>query len=357
MLRTLLVASLVAAPAFAFEVRTDSEGDVVRWNRKVEFVIAPELSKALGVPGAENAVTAAVQAVAAKTPNLQLTVKQGEREPKLGYVLGGSNQNDIVYLADWPYEGKALAATLVTLNARTNEMLDTDIAINGESAGFRIFEGSVSAEETRYDLQNTLTHEVGHALGLMHNMSDERTVMFPSAAPGETSKRTLAADDIAGLVELYGKYEPQPEPLLPGVGCSASPSSAPIGFMTLMVLLALRRRARLAAAVVAVSAAAAVAAEPVVNDGRAEPEEIAWGEVVNANARWMPETKVIVTEVEVEVQRCVKGVCADRRVKLSVLGGRVGDIEQVVAHQPAVKRGSQVVLTRRSGHLKMVVAR
>lgn len=351
MLRPLVLASLLAAPAFAFEVRTDTEGDVVRWDRKVEFVIAPQLSEALGVPGAEGAVIAAVHAVAAGTPNLKLTVRQGQQEPKLGYSLGGENQNDIVYLEEWPYEGKALAATLVTLNARTNVVLDTDIAINGECPGFRIFEGPASAEETRYDLQNTLTHEVGHALGLMHNQVDERAVMYPSAAPGETSKRALAADDIAGLVELYGAFEPAPEPVLPGVGCAASPSSAPIGMLSLLVLMALRRRARLAAAVVAVSAAAAVAAEPV------DPEEISWGEVVQASARWLPETKVIVTDVEVEVQRCVKGVCADRRVKLSVLGGRVGDIEQVVAHQPAVKRGSQVVLTKRSGHLKMIVAR
>ena len=107
-------------------------------------------------------------------------------------------------------------------------------------------------------------------------------------------------------------------------------------------------------ALLTLSASAALAAEPVT---RVEPDEISWGEVVEAHSRWLPDTKVIVTDVEVEVQRCVKGACTERRVKVQVLGGKVGDLEQVVAHQPTLERGSQVVLTRRGGHLRMTIAR
>lgn len=142
----------------------------------------------------------------------------------------------------------------------------------------------------------------------------------------------------------------------PAVACSGS-GAAPRWLVKMGLVLAFRRSAVLAAAVLAMSASTAVAAEPVDNEGRSVPEEISWGEVVNTNSRWMPNTKMIVTELEVEVKQCVKGECLDRRVKLMVPGGQVGDIVQVIDHHPTVKRGSQVVLTKRKGHLKMAVAR
>lgn len=353
MLKHILLASLFAAPAFAFELRTNANnGDIVRWKSKVEFTIAPNFADALGVPGADEAVMAAVQQVAAQTPNIEVSVRKGEKEPLFGFYYGGGNQNDIMYLEEWPWESSALAATMVTYNAWTNEVQDADIVFNLESPGFRVFEGKAPAGELRYDVQNTITHELGHALGLMHNQEDELAVMYPSSAPGETSKRKLASDDIAGLAELYGKVQ-ETEPTM---GCSAT-ASAPMWLVNLGLLLAFRRKAKVAALAAAVTAAAAIAAEPVRTDVRAEPEEISWGEVVNTNSRWVPDSKMIVTELEVQVQRCVKGTCADQRVKLVVPGGQVGEIVQVIDHHPSVKRGSQVVLTKRSGHVKMVVAR
>ena len=67
-------------------------------------------------------------------------------------------------------------------------------------------------------LQNTVTHEAGHFLGLAHPCEADpgtatangvpvcsghpemaSVTMFPSASPGEISKRTLAADDVVGV--------------------------------------------------------------------------------------------------------------------------------------------------------------
>ncbi len=354
MLRSLFLASLAASPALAFEVRTDSQGDVVRWDQKVEFVVSPDLADELALPGAASAMSAAAVTLAAKTPGLQVKVRVGQRPGQLGYTVGAANQNDVVLLEDWPYESSNLAATLVTLNARTNLILDADIALNGESAGFVIIDDEGKGETkglVKYDLQNTLTHELGHALGLMHNASDATSVMFPSAAPGETCKRTLGPDDVAALSLLYGTVEAVEDPETPPVGCSSMPAPVSLlGLGALMLMGSLRRR-RLA--VLLVAGASALAADPVAR----EPDEISWGEVVEANSRWLTDGKVIVTDVEVEVQRCVKGACTERRVKLQVLGGRVGELEQVVAHQPEVKRGSQVVLTRRAGHLRLTIAR
>src|SRR5207302_1668178 len=47
----------------------------------------------------------------------------------------------------------------------------------------------------RIDIQNTITHESGHTLGLDHT-TDPNATMYATAPEGETSKRVLGSDDI-----------------------------------------------------------------------------------------------------------------------------------------------------------------
>jgi hypothetical protein len=54
----------------------------------------------------------------------------------------------------------------------------------------------------RYDLQDTATHEFGHVYGLGH-VTDTFNTMFPSAAMGETFKRSPAVGDANGMHALY----------------------------------------------------------------------------------------------------------------------------------------------------------
>jgi len=215
----------------------------------------------------------------------------------------------------------------------------------------------------RYDVQNTVMHELGHALGLAHNADDSDAVMFPGAQPQETKKRKLSADDEAGLVELYAVDVFQQPELM--TGCSSAPggSGSWVALVLAVWLLALRVRPRLAvaakratpllAALAVVAAGTASAADPQ-KDAPAPPDEVAWAEVVDTHARWLPGNRVIVTDVEVEVRTCVRGECPKGRVVVQVLGGRVGDIEQVVAHQPPVVKGAQVLLAK-TGTRRVVV--
>ncbi|MFY3744297.1 matrixin family metalloprotease [Anaeromyxobacter sp. Red801] len=69
------------------------------------------------------------------------------------------------------------------------------------------------------DLQNTLTHEAGHFIGLAHpcdgkacpGTSSPDVTMYPTAPPKEIQKRTLAADDVEGVCAIYTAAGPVQE--------------------------------------------------------------------------------------------------------------------------------------------------
>jgi len=57
------------------------------------------------------------------------------------------------------------------------------------------------------DVQNVVTHEAGHVLGLGHSPSPGAT-MEATAPAGETAKRTLAQDDVNGICAIYPAGQP-----------------------------------------------------------------------------------------------------------------------------------------------------
>ena len=106
------------------------------------------------------------------------------------------------------------------------------------------------------DIQNMVTHELGHVLGLDHPCRDRfrcgAATMYFSAPAGETKKRDLDTDDIDGLCLLYGaEWVPEP-PLdlaVSGGGCTAgrpartSGTTALLPVLLPLALLLLLRRA------------------------------------------------------------------------------------------------------------------
>lgn len=53
------------------------------------------------------------------------------------------------------------------------------------------------------DVQNTVTHELGHVLGLAHPNPYTGATMSATAPPGETSKRVLTPSDVNGICTIY----------------------------------------------------------------------------------------------------------------------------------------------------------
>lgn len=136
---------------------------------------------------------------------------------------------------------------LTTVWSKTcGEIVEADVEVNADrsvpGAGFMWADLDVAGEEgQRHDLQNALTHEMGHFIGLDHtcvlngayardknnkpiiptdnlgqpvpscnnviypdpDVMNLKPTMFPSANPGDIDKRTLSDDDRAGLCAIY----------------------------------------------------------------------------------------------------------------------------------------------------------
>ncbi|HSY41999.1 MAG TPA: MYXO-CTERM sorting domain-containing protein, partial [Polyangia bacterium] len=181
---------------------------------------------------------------------------------------------------DVEYDSSALAVTTDTANTKTGQIYDADVEVNLVDYQWAdlVEDPNLSSD---MDLQNALTHEFGHLIGLDHTCYDpltsatgvrpvdnngqpvpdcagasadvKATTMFPSAQPGDTQKRTLAPDDVNAVCTIYPADDPPPPPGT-GVnggctGCAAAgrpgDAGAPATFGLLAaVLIARRRRAR-----------------------------------------------------------------------------------------------------------------
>jgi hypothetical protein len=142
---------------------------------------------------------------------------------------------------------RSYALTSVSYLPDTGQILDADIEINSD-----IYELSLTGDpiDMQVDLQNTLTHEVGHFLGLAHTEVQDAT-MFSQAPLGETDKRSLEQDDIDGVCAAYGFEEQakvcddpsdfdqtRPDPNGDDKGCCATSVGGPLPPSLALVLAA-----------------------------------------------------------------------------------------------------------------------
>ncbi len=196
-----LTAGLLAAPAaHGYDLKRTSDGYPVHWTGfPVRFVIDAQGPRDMGLEAAERAVLGAFRAWQGAPGSAVAFVYDGRvSRPGVGYDRDAEvNHNAVTFSGDsWSYGGEPLAVTLTLFRRGSGELVDADIVVNEHSYVW----GEGAAVEN--DLQNALTHEVGHFLGLGHSDTIDAT-MYASAAPGEISKRTLHPDDVAAVQQLY----------------------------------------------------------------------------------------------------------------------------------------------------------
>jgi len=121
-------------------------------------------------------------------------------------------------LAEWQslsdHDSHALALTLIWHDKKTGEILDVDMELNGGAGTFTDCEKS-RCSGSQIDLQNTVTHEAGHLLGLGHSSVPGSTMQASTTSGPEITKRTLETDDKNGYCAL----------MLPAGPCSLSSAS------------------------------------------------------------------------------------------------------------------------------------
>ncbi|MBX3250283.1 MAG: matrixin family metalloprotease [Myxococcales bacterium] len=122
------------------------------------------------------------------------------------YVIGEGNANQMGFVSGWTDRGhdpRAFALTTTWFSTRTGEIFDADMEINEQHWDWAICPEE-GCTDGRIDLENTVTHELGHFFGLAHTPDDRDATMWACADEGETHKRTLEEDDIEGICTIYG---------------------------------------------------------------------------------------------------------------------------------------------------------
>ncbi len=200
------VLSALALPVHAYVALETSGGTPIRWDDN--SIPANWYLDEDGIPGFSlDSVQSALQASFNTWGNVECSYMQFEYKGTVDIdgsqagTLTTDSQNVMIWINEneWPGEWTdAYAVTVPVFDTSSGHIMDSDILYN------KNFSWSVAAEgeANKADLQNIATHEIGHFVGLDHPNILDATMYF-GAAPGEISKRDLAADDIQGICSIY----------------------------------------------------------------------------------------------------------------------------------------------------------
>ena len=119
----------------------------------------------------------------------------------LGPTTAGPSNDGVNTVFIGPAGGGTAGAAV---RLRRKEILEFDITINS-NVGWSTDLTCPGHNCGALDLQNVMTHEIGHALDLYHvsEPAQAELTMAPGAAMGETKKRDLGAGEVLALRRIY----------------------------------------------------------------------------------------------------------------------------------------------------------
>ncbi len=103
-----------------------------------------------------------------------------------------SNTGAIAVTTVWGYFGGPV---------QTRELIEWDMLL--DQVDFQW--GDATLDPTKMDVQNIITHEIGHSAGMgdLYQIQCAPQTMYGYSTEGETSKRDLDSGDITGIKKLY----------------------------------------------------------------------------------------------------------------------------------------------------------